>query len=191
MSLLRRLDKMISFRKQAPVRTCTRTSENYRSFKTDLANDFNRRCGYTDCSDFWFGGSRTFHIDHFKPHTKYPENKTDYSNLVYSCSYVNIAKSDIDNSYFLDPCDHDYNEHFGRNYNGSIIPISSQARVMYHSLKLYLLRYQVIWILDEIHQRLEVMNEINKSSPSLKAQELLTELIDYFMEYMKYLKSEQ
>lgn len=182
---------MINFRNQAPTRTCTRISKDYRSFKTDLANDFNGRCGYTDCSDFWFGGSRTFHIDHFKPHTIYPEIKTSYSNLVYSCSYVNIAKSDIDNPNFLDPCDHDYNEHFNRNFNGSIVPISPEAKIMYHSLKLYLLRYQVIWMLDEIYQRLRVIIEINKSSPSEAAKNLITELTEYLIEYMESLKLEQ
>ena len=191
MSSLRNSEKMIEFRKQAPVRTCTRTSKNYRSFKADLASDFNRRCGYTDCSDLWFGGSGTFHIDHFKPHTQYPKIKTAYSNLVYSCSYVNIAKSDIDNPSFIDPCDHDYNKHFNRNSNGSIVPISSEARIMYHTLKLYLLRYQIIWMLDEIHKRMQMMSEINEKNPSLKAKELLAELVKHWIRYMEYLRSNQ
>lgn len=182
---------MINFRKQNPVRTCQRISKDYRSFKTDLANDFNKRCGYTDCSDIWFGGSRTFHIDHFKPHSKYPTIKTSYSNLVYSCSYVNIAKSDIDNPNFLDPCDHDYNLHFTRHGNGSISPVSPQARIMYHELKLYLLRYQIIWMLDEIYQRLKTITAINKEDPSERAKELIVELNEHFMEYIEYLGVEQ
>ena len=188
---LRKLKKMIEFRKQSPVRTCTRISKNYRSFKGDLASDFNQRCGYTDCSDFWFGGLTTFHIDHFKPHTQYPDIKSDYSNLVYSCSYVNIAKSDLDNPNFLDPCDHDYNQHFHRNRNGSIIPISAEARIMYRTLKLYLLRYQIIWMLDEIDRRLTVISEINRNNPSTKAKELLAELVEHWIKYKDYLRSHQ
>ncbi len=182
---------MIKFRKQAPVRTCTITYKNYRSFKTYLASDFNKRCGYTDCSDIWFGGSGTFHIDHFRPHSLHPGIKTAYSNLVYSCSYVNNTKSDIDNPHFLDPCDHDYNTHFNRNSNGSIVPVSSDAKIMYHVLKLYLLRYQIIWMLDEIHQRMEMISEINRNNPSLRAKDLLAELVDYWVIYIKYLRSHQ
>lgn len=182
---------MGSFRKKNPVRTCTQVYKDYKSFKEDLVKDFNNRCGYTDCPDFWFGGSRTFHIDHFKPHSKYPELKTSYSNLVYSCSYVNIAKSDIDNQHFLDPCDNDYNEHFRRNSNGSIIPISVEARIMYNELKLYLIRYQVIWMLDEIKGKLDKLIEINDNNPSQEASDMIVDLTKYFIQYLDYLQAQQ
>lgn len=91
------------FRIMAPKRTCTKNRANYNAYKTFLAEDFNHRCGYTDCSDYWFGGKRTFQIDHFKPESKYPELKNEYSNLVYCCSYVNRAKWDDDNPNYLDP----------------------------------------------------------------------------------------
>lgn len=88
---------MMNFRDKQPIRTCVKKYANYKSYKPYLAKDFFNRCGYTDCSDFWFGGMNNFHIDHFKPWKKYPQNpllKTDYQNLVYCCSYVNILKSD-------------------------------------------------------------------------------------------------
>ena len=62
----------IDFRTDTPQRTCKKTFANYRSFKPYLRTDFRKKCGYTDCSDFWFGGPKTFHIDHFKPKSKFP-----------------------------------------------------------------------------------------------------------------------
>ena len=57
------------FRYNSPARTCVKIYTNYRSFKQYLAADFNSRCGYTDCPDFWFGGKNNFHIDHFRMST--------------------------------------------------------------------------------------------------------------------------
>lgn len=155
-----------NFRYNNPIRVCTKSFKNYRSYKKYLADDFNSRCGYTDCSDFWFGGINTFHIDHFKPFSKNPNLKTDYSNLVYCCSYVNILKSNDEGNY-LDPCDVDYNNHFERDNNGFIIPKSTsiEASYMFNKLKLGLKRYAIIWKLDNLLERaykLEVL--IDKES---------------------------
>ena len=97
------------FRTITPARTYTGHRTDYHDYKDKLADDFNHRCGYTDCQDHWFGGSRTFQIDHLRPWSKYPNEKTDYRNLVYCCSYVNRAKWDDDSPNYLDPCDNDYN----------------------------------------------------------------------------------
>lgn len=182
-----------NFRDIPPSRKCTKTFSNYRSFKPFIAVDFNKKCGYTDCSDFWFGGTNTFHIDHFKPWKKYPKLKTNYSNLVYCCSYVNILKSDDDGSY-LDPCDVDYNAHFERDNNGNIIPknTSSEAKYMYSKLKLYLKRYQIIWKLDQLLLSMKKLQDaIKEPKHAAIKQDLInlhfdlsTELTDY-IEYLK------
>ena len=61
------------FRNMTPQRTCTKKRTDYHAYKAFLAEDFNHRCGYTDCSDHWFGGKRNFQIDHLKPKSIYPE----------------------------------------------------------------------------------------------------------------------
>jgi hypothetical protein len=186
----------INFRNTSPVRTCTKSYSNYRSYKTFLAKDFNNRCGYTDCSDFWFGGKNSFHIDHFKPWKKNPTLKTTYSNLVYCCSYVNILKSDDEGDY-LDPCDVDFNTHFERDVNGNILPKASsvQAIYMHKKLKLYLKRYQIIWKLDEIVSRMgKLKTAINNPKNKPIQQELLIlqgELGNELTTYLDYLRSNQ
>lgn len=189
---------MIDFREKHPIRTCNKKYKTYRSYKPYLAKDFNNRCGYTDCPDFWFGGSGTFHIDHFIAQAKGSDSdKIDYENLVYSCSYVNILKSDDDGRKYLDPCKENLNEHFYRNNSGEIFPKedSSKAKYMYNRLKLYLLRYSIIWKLEKICERMEKLSEINvahlSKSDSDELNSALADLARSFSEYKKYLSRNQ
>jgi len=187
---------MKKFRKQTPVRTCTKKYKKYTSYKPYLAKDFNYKCGYTDCSDFWFGGRSTFHIDHFKPFSKNPALETAYSNLVYCCSYVNILKSDDEGDY-LDPCNIDYNLHFKRSSDGAIIPIttSKEANFMHNKLQLYLSRYRIIWMLDEILSRLEKLKEKIRAEKNISIKNDMrivhSELAEEFTDYLACWKANQ
>lgn len=189
------------FRLKHPSRTYTGVVQsNYRNYKTHLIKDFNGRCGYTDCSDRWFGGSKNFHIDHFLPwkqHENHPTNlKLDYSNLVYSCSYVNILKSDDTNTY-LDPCNNDLNSHFYRDQHGTIFPNpnSPTAVYMHKKLKMGLSRYQIIWVLDrlcEVKTELKyLIDRLPLNHPRrLKLLEGYFEISSKFDQYFEYLQSE-
>jgi uncharacterized protein (TIGR02646 family) len=185
-----------NFRYKSPVRTCTKTYASYRSFKPYLKDDFNSRCGYTDCTDFWFGGKNNFHIDHFKPFSKNPKLATDYSNLVYCCSYVNILKSDDEGDY-IDPCNVDFNSHFERSNTGAIIPkhTSKEASYMHSKLQLGLERYRLIWKLDEIYDRLvKLKDEIKNPKNAAIINDLRvvhSELAEEFTDYITYLKASQ
>lgn len=179
------------FRDIAPVRTCKKKYKDYKAYKHHLRADFNNKCGYTNCSDLWFGGPGSFHIDHFKSKKKHPSLINKYSNLVYSCSYVNILKSDDDNTNYIDPCNTDFNLHFTRRSNGEILPVTVQAKYMHTKLKLYMKRYQVIWMLDKLKS---VIDEIQaaikncKNKESLKSlHQLNSELSIEFHKYINYL----
>ncbi len=180
------------FRRATPTRTYTGpVLTSYRKYKESLAADFQRRCGYTDCRDFWFGGKSTFHIDHFKPKSKYAHLECEYSNLVYACSHVNQAKSDDDSDDYLDPCDSDYNQHFGRDQDGNIVtlPGSQQAAYMYKKLKLYLRRYGVIWSLDRLEEKITELHSLLDRNPDAESRnELLEELNLVSREYHSYMK---
>ncbi|NOQ27008.1 MAG: hypothetical protein GQ564_16730 [Bacteroidales bacterium] len=183
----------VKFRNSSPKRTYSgKELSDYRRYKESLAKDFNSRCGYTDCSDFWFGGKNNFQIDHFIPKSKSPELETKYSNLVYSCSHVNRAKSD-DVGKYLDPCDMDYNEHFYRDDLGNIYPKehSESAKNMYIKLKLYLKRYSIIWMLDQLEQRMYRLQEIIELTKDIEAKELLVEITMKYNNHKKYLRVTQ
>lgn len=184
---------MMNFRNKAPSRTCTKRYANYRSYKPYLANDFFNKCGYTNCSDFWFGGVNNFHIDHFIPWKQYPLRpnlETDYQNLVYCCSYVNILKSN-DTGIYLDPCDEDYNYHFQRDDIGTIIPITPAAIYMYKKMKLYLSRYRIIWMLDEIEVKMSKLRRIIEKTGNPRAKDLYIDLSFEYDNYKKYLRANQ
>lgn len=185
----------LQFRALVPVRSCNTSYSSYRQYKVHLAADFNNRCGYTNCHDMWFGGLSTFHIDHFKPHKKFPHLKTSYENLVYSCSYVNILKSDDDPVNYLDPCSVDYNLHFYRDRYGTIFPVESSppAVYMHKKLKLGLARYRVIWMLEKLDALIGQLESLENSLPqedesSIAFYKLHYELSKEFRAYLHYLK---
>ena len=179
------------FRNMAPQRTCTKKRANYKAYKSFLADDFNHRCGYTDCSDHWFGGKRNFQIDHFRPESKYPELKNEYSNLVYCCSYVNRAKCDDDNSNYLDPCDIDFNLHFERDDFGYIKAKTPQGQYMVERMNLGLFRYAICWNLDRLEERIKIFEaKVNQNTASAIDKELLLKMNMEFHEYLRYLRAE-
>jgi hypothetical protein len=183
---------MKPFRDSAPTRTYTAKHSYYHDYKVPLSKDFNQRCGYTDCSDSWFGGKDNFHIDHFIPWKKHldrPSLKTDYSNLVYCCSYVNIAKSNDEGALYLDPCNDDYNKHFQRTDNGIIIPLSKEAKYMYKKMKLSLRRFQIIWLLDQLESRMNKLQDIIEKSNDDIAKKLYISVSFEFNNYRKYLNN--
>jgi hypothetical protein len=184
-----------NFRNNHPIRTHKKSEANYRRYKPYLAKDFFNRCGYTDCRDFWFGGKNNFHIDHFIPWKTYPDKpnlKTDYSNLVYACSYVNILKSNDEGAY-IDPCNVDFNEHFSREADGTIIPNSKseEATFMYRKLKLHLRRYQIIWMLDAILEKKKLLLEVITRTNEENLKDLYIEMDSLFTYYLEYLGVEQ
>ena len=169
------------FRDLSPKRTCTKKYSDYHDYKKYLDEDFNHHCGYTHCIDKWLGGPRTFQIDHFKPHSKFPVLKNEYSNLVYCCSYVNRLKSDDDDSRYLDPCDEDYNQHFGRISDGTIFGKTDSGKFMTQKLSLNLSRYAIIWNLERLEERINLLKEKKKEHPELKdtISELCTSYFDF------------
>lgn len=181
------------FRKTYPNRSYSgKPFSDYRRYKIHLEQDFNGRCGYTDCNQFWFGGKSSFQIDHFKPKSKFPELLCEYTNLVYSCSYVNRAKSDDINEYF-DPCNIDYNEHFYRDHLGNIYPKEDSpiAIYMYKKLKLYLKRYGIIWMLEELVEKMKSLRIIIEETGNPEARELFESFTFVYMDYLEYLKANQ
>jgi hypothetical protein len=186
----------IPFREHQPQRTYNGEHNNYRQYKKPLAKDFQNRCGYTNCHHAWFGGITNFHTDHFKCKKLYPHLKNNYTNLVYSTSFVNIAKSDDDNDLYLDPCNVDFNLHFERDTHGNILPKSDspQAQYMYVKLKLYLKRYGIIAKLEYIYQAW-LKNE--EAIESITDEELKSKLLGcqkevsyLFLKYYRYLRAE-
>jgi len=201
---------MKTFRNSHPQRTYSGTRKtNYQDYRTQLAEDFNHRCGYTDCRDMWWAGG--FQIDHFAPQkpkvtdpaklAKFTDLETDYRNLVYACPQINRAKSndwatdDPEKSTnevmgYYDPCQ-DFNVYFERTDTGGIMPKTDPiAEYMWRKLKLYLRRYEFFWRLDQLHDRLIELHRLHDLSglPDESRQEIVQAVFDLDKEFTSYLQ---
>lgn len=148
--------------KQKPVRSCTKTYADYKSFKPYLVKDFNNRCGYCDSHDKFFGGLKNFQIDHFKPHSipAFMSLKHEYNNLVYSCQSCNRAKSNKweNTEGFIDPCDATYEIFISRDSNGKVKHNNTkQGEYIYSNLNLFLRRHEFLWLIEKLeNQKIEI-----------------------------------
>jgi len=201
---------MKRFRNHLPLRRYIGTPKSsYKDYMDQLAEDFEHRCAYTDCSDRWWLDG--FHIDHFAP--KSPRSITDetkklafekleneYTNLLYVCPQVNRAKSDdwvTDSPFkltegddgYLDPFT-DFNEYFERTDGGAIVPRNRHphATYMWRKLKLYLRLYELIWRLEQIEERRSVLLRISSDESLQERYELdvLRAIKDLSVQYQNY-----
>ncbi len=162
---------MAIFRNQTPQRRTTiAVKAKYGAYKDDLQIDFNFRCGYCDDLDSY--RNAFYEIDHFVPHEHCKVlQKNSYSNLVYTCRYCNNAKSDKfptkdENRHnngtigFIDPCHNDYANQFERE-RGKIIPKTPLGVYMWREMHLYLLRHELIHILERLDTNIRELRNLN------------------------------
>lgn len=180
-------------RKAVPARTGDQTSGDYRKHKEQLREDFNKCCGYCDGYDHYSGGWRGYQIDHFAPHSKFPDLKEVYANLVYSCAFCNRSKSnkwigeDADKPNngtegFVDPCEESYSDHLTRRDDGGIIAVTALGEYIHRELNLGLLRHQLLWQAEELAS---LKNRVIDLLPKAKASghnEARIALLEMFLE---------
>lgn len=172
---------MIKIHANKPQRTCNKRFPRYQSFKSPLREDFRHRCGYCDDHDFYMGGSRGYHIDHFKPKSRFPKLETVYQNLVYSCPFCNISKSDTwEEPGFLDPCSDEYDNHLHRNSSGEILYKSTRGQFIHGNLKLYLKRHKVIWLIEKLRSQKRIISQLLETTEGMHAEEELKILREYY-----------
>jgi hypothetical protein len=126
-----------------------RKYKDYRQYKKWLRADFGYRCGYCSIHENANGGYWHFHVDHYKPkgNDNFKHLETEYANLLYSCDHCNILKGDIwvsddpinDGIGWLDPCEHNLNEHYYYGYRDEEFTLVCLTKVgRWMSLKLAL-----------------------------------------------------
>jgi len=174
----------------------------YSLYKLELREDFVSKCGYCDTPDYYSGGRRGFHIDHFAPKSKFDALKNEYSNLVYCCPICNIGKSDdwpgesSDTSYvgevgYVDPCHPDYHNHLARGGDGAILPLTPLGAYIHKKLKFSLRRRQICWLMERMEQQLVELAKIaDKSGGESQEVKALCELTIKYFEYAGMLKRE-
>lgn len=174
----------------------------YTLYKVELRTDFSKKCGYCDTSDYYSGGQRGFHIDHFAPKKKFSHLVNEYQNLVYSCPICNTAKSDdwpgddpnvshVSDKGYIDPCSSSYKDHLARNKSGQIIPLTPLGGYIHKKLKLNLKRRQICWLVDKMETQMRALDEIISKDPENLAQlQAFHKLGKQYIAYIGILKSE-
>jgi hypothetical protein len=186
---------MIKFRNITPKRNPkVRNASKYTQYKSDLQENFNRKCGYCDDIDYW--KDSFYEIDHFVPRVYLKTiSENEYNNLVYSCHFCNNAKrakwptgeEHIHNNGsegFIDPCDSSYDEQFYRNESGAIKAQTSLGNYMYRELKLYLMKHEVIWNLERLRN---LIRESERILEEKNNQKLKDSLLDLYREQQKFI----
>ena len=116
---------------------------DYKHYKAYIRIDLKYACAYCQIHENEFGGPRNFHVEHYRPRSLFRHLETAYTNLVYGCCVCNSFKSNdwpsddpiADGVGYLDPCEHDYDEHFVQR-QFRLIGLSAVATYMVERLHL-------------------------------------------------------
>lgn len=166
---------MQALRDEIPTRSYS--GDKWKTNKTNkkyLAIDFKNRCAYCNDWDSYNGGYRNYHVEHFAPKERFPHLIYRYENLLYSCPYCNLSKSDkwpsddeainvVEEEGFLDPCTSEYYQYIYRNEDGSIGYRGELGKYIFTELNLGLMRHKILYRQEELNTLIEKLErKINK-----------------------------
>lgn len=132
---------------------------SYKDWKHLLAAEASNQCVYCAIHESCMGGVRVFHVEHYRPKSKFAELVNDFRNLFYCCPICNAFKGDDwpgepapDHSLvaYPDPSEVDYCDIISMDPAGTVMGSNTAGR--YLEERLYLNRGQLI-----IERRLAVI----------------------------------
>jgi uncharacterized protein (TIGR02646 family) len=180
------------------------SGKKYQYYKPFLRIDFDYRCAYCKSREVVEGGSKKFHIDHYKPKSKFIKLINDYFNLFYSCSECNNAKNDfwptilnrLLHQFILNPCEHDFDEHYNMNqaewrgntrvaiWNIERLRLNSKKRVQFRQDE-----FDVCEIIDELKRKQQELEKLLlKNKLPKKTEESFESDLNAFQKQIAILK---
>lgn len=136
------------------------TTGTYSDWKEQIAEECFYQCVYCSIHEAQFGGIDHYHIDHFRPKSKFPESIEDILNLFYTCPVCNRFKSDdwpgepdLNTTTYIDPSKINYSELFYLKTDFEIVGNYTASK--YIILRLYLNRSQLIFERRESSKRIQ------------------------------------
>jgi hypothetical protein len=172
---------------------------NYRAWKELLAKEGFYQCVYCAIHEGCFGGIRNFHVEHYRPKSKFKELENDIKNLFYACAICNVfkgsdwpgdPKKDFSNPSYPDPSQVDYGDIFLINNSSGVVKGKYRAS-RYLVERLYLNRPQLILErkMSSITEKLEELTRVFKAKvdeladkEAKEAKRLLVRSSKLFME---------
>lgn len=90
-----------------------RKYSDYRKFKPHLRKEFDGKCIYCRKPTLPTDDPSSFHVEHYRPKSKFPMLKCEYTNLYYSCASCNRNKGTFwdDKLRVANPCDYIMSHH--------------------------------------------------------------------------------
>jgi hypothetical protein len=124
----------------------------YSEWKQQISEDCYKQCVYCSIHEAPWGGIDHYHIDHFRPQSKFKELKNVITNLYYACPICNKFKSgdwknepnDLEIICYPDPSDHNYSDLFELDTNNYTL-IGRYVSARYLVNRLYLNRPQLVY----------------------------------------------
>ncbi len=124
----------------------------YTDWKQQISDDCFNQCVYCSIHENPWGGIDHYHIEHFRPKSKFGELEHIITNLYHACPICNKFKSDdwpnepndLDQVCYPDPSDHDYSTLFNLDENNFTL-IGKYKAAIYLINQLYLNRPQLIY----------------------------------------------
>ncbi len=145
---------------------------SYSDWKEQIAKECFYQCVYCSIHESQFGGIDHYHIDHFRPKSKFPKLKDDILNLFYACPICNRFKGDdwpsdpdLNAVSYIDPSITNYSDLFELEDNYEID--GKHIASKYIILRLYLNRAQLIF----------ERRESSKRNQEIKLRESLNDLV--------------
>jgi len=163
------------------------TAGGYRQWKPELAVEGLHQCVYCAIPEARFGGIHNFHVEHFRPQSRFPALESVWGNLFYSCGLCNIFKGDdwpdeAGDSAYVDPSLTDYSSLIAFNDEGFAVP--QNQRAAYTIERLYLNRPQLLierresLILARLIAANRALAELREGLPATVGQEKAMSILE-------------
>lgn len=170
---------------------------SYSDWKPLLAEEGSHQCVYCAISDTSMGGIRNFHVEHYRPKSRFPDLENIFINLFYACPICNTfkgndwpAEPNLEVRCYPDPSTNNYDSLFTiKSPSGEIEGNATASRYMVE--KIYLNRGQLILerrlhmllgrgsaLRSEIKQLLEQLSKENKPDFLYRAYSILDKILD-------------
>ncbi len=167
--------------KQIDKTTRVQNKGQYTEWKQQIADECYNQCVYCSIHENPWGGIDHYHIDHFRPQSKFEKFTHIITNLYYACPICNKFKSDdwqnepddLEVICYPDPSDHNYSDLFEIDVNDFTLKgkyISSKYLIN----RLYLNRPQLVYERRESFLKLKAEALINET---MKLSELSDDII--------------
>lgn len=142
----------------------------YSEWKQQISNDCYNQCVYCSIHEMPWGGIDHFHIDHFRPQSKFKALKNTITNLYYACPVCNKFKSndwqnepiDLEVICYPDPSDYNYSDLFNVDTTNYLLE-GKYVSSRYLINRMYLNRPQLVYERREYFLNLKANNVINES----------------------------